>query len=130
MIVGYILWEVPFAVIGALLFLKMFALNLSISAAAGIIVVIGVSFLTGMMFIPESIALGDTLKVLENKLKSIAISSAVAIIGLLPASFSQGIGSETAKPFAVSILGGLITSFIFSVVIIPALLASKTSQVK
>lgn len=91
-LVGYTLWEVPFSLVGSLALLKVFGLNLSISAAAGIIVVIGVSFLTGIMLI---------------------------------SAFSTGIGSETAKPFAVSILGGLVTSLLLTLLFLPALLSQK-----
>lgn len=121
-LVAYTLWEVPFSVVGSLLFLKIFGLNLSISAAAGIIVVVGVSFLTGIMLLLEVVKAQDPWKGLHEKVRSIFISSGVAIIGLIPASFSNGIGSETAKPFAVSILGGLITALIFTVLVLPALI--------
>jgi len=46
----------------------------------------------------------------------------VAIIGLMPASFSHGMGSETARPFAVMIMGGLITSLFLSLTLLPAFL--------
>ena len=127
-LVGFILWEVPFSITGSLFFLKLFQLNLSISAAAGIIVVIGVSFLTGIMLISETVAVNDSWLALKHKLRSIVISSGVAIIGLIPAAFSTGIGSETAKPFAVSILGGLITSLILTVLILPAMMEKKSTS--
>jgi cobalt-zinc-cadmium resistance protein CzcA len=50
------------------------------------------------------------------------LSSGVAMIGLIPAAFSHGIGSETAKPFAVTILGGLFTSLLLSLLVLPAIL--------
>lgn len=122
MSVFYILWEIPFAAVGGLLFLRLFGLNFSISAAAGAIVLVGVTILTGMMLISEWVHQGDIYRALKEKGKSILISSGVAIIGLIPAAFSNGIGSETAKPFAVIILGGLLTSLIFSLVILPAII--------
>ncbi|MGZ3743370.1 MAG: efflux RND transporter permease subunit, partial [Pseudobdellovibrionaceae bacterium] len=126
--VGYLLWQIPFSSLGGFLFLKLFGLNFSISAAAGAIVLIGVTFLTGMMLISEWIQCGDIWHALKEKGRSIIISNGVAIIGLVPAAFSQGIGSETAKPFAVMILGGLTSSLILSLLVLPALISSKTKS--
>lgn len=125
-LVGYLLWEIPFAAVGGFLFLRLFGLNFSISAAAGGIVLIGVSFLTGMMLISEWIHQGDIWLALKEKGRSILISSGVAIIGLIPAAFSHGIGSETAKPFAVMILGGLISSLLLSLVALPVVIENES----
>ncbi|PWU18343.1 MAG: hypothetical protein C5B49_07280 [Bdellovibrio sp.] len=119
--VFFILWEIPFSLLGAFLGLRVLGLNLSISAAAGIIVLTGVSFLTGMMLIEEWSRGGSMLAALQQKGRSIFLSSSVAIIGLVPAAFSHGIGSETARPFAVTILGGLVTSLLFTLTLLPAL---------
>jgi cobalt-zinc-cadmium resistance protein CzcA len=86
------------------------------------VVLIGVTFLTGMMLISEWVHTKDAGKALEEKGRSIIISSGVAIIGLMPASFSHGMGSETARPFAVMIMGGLITSLFLSLTLLPAFL--------
>ncbi|MGE5084879.1 MAG: efflux RND transporter permease subunit [Bacillota bacterium] len=128
--VGYLLWEIPFAGAGGILFIRLFGLNFSISAAAGGVVLIGVTFLTGMMFITEFSKTGDAWKALSEKGKSILLSNGVAIIGLVPAAFSTGIGSETAKPFAVMILGGLVSSLILSLTLLPGLVAVSDSSHK
>ncbi|MBV9080373.1 MAG: efflux RND transporter permease subunit, partial [Elusimicrobia bacterium] len=57
----------------------------------------------------------------------ILLSSGVAIVGLIPAAFSHGIGAETARPFAVMILGGLVTSLVFTLTLLPALLEARSS---
>lgn len=123
-----LLWEIPFSLIGGLAGLRLAGLNLSISAAAGGIVLTGVSFLTGMMLISEWNTTGNAWAALKEKGRSIIISSGVAIIGLVPAAFSHGIGSETARPFAVMILGGLISSLILSLIVLPALLERRTKE--
>lgn len=120
--VQLLLLEIPFGVLGCLAGLAMWGLNLSISAAAGVIVLIGISLLTGMMFISDWIKTKDAWLSLKNKGLSILISSGVAIIGLIPAAFSTGIGSETAKPFAVAILCGLISSLFFTLFLLPRVL--------
>jgi cobalt-zinc-cadmium resistance protein CzcA len=120
--VGLLLWELPFAALGGLAALRVAGLNFSISAAAGGVVLIGVSFLTGMMLIEDWVHGRGPWEALREKGRSILLSSGVAIIGLIPASFSHGIGSETARPFAVMILGGLVSSLVFSLVLLPALM--------
>ncbi len=127
--VGIVVWEIPFSALGALLALKIGGLNLSISAAAGGIVLIGVSLLSGIMLLSDYKITKSIFKALENKIRGIVISNSVAIVGLIPAAFSHGIGSETAKPFAVAILGGLITSLIFTLTVLPALIG-KSKETK
>jgi heavy metal efflux system protein len=124
-LVQLLLLEIPFGVIGCLTGLALWRLNLSISAAAGVIVLIGISLLTGMMYISDWVKTQDAWASLNNKGLSILVSSGVAIIGLIPAAFSTGIGSETAKPFAVAILCGLISSLFFTLTLLPRILEKE-----
>lgn len=121
------LWQVPFGLVGGLGLLKFFGLNLSISAAAGIIVLVGVTLLTGIMVVSEWAKHQDAWKTLEESFKGVLLSSGVAIVGLIPAAFSHGIGAETARPFAVAILGGLVTSLFLTLTVFPAVL-NKTKM--
>ena len=121
-LVSLLLLEIPFGVVGCLAGLSIWRLNLSISAAAGVIVLLGISLLTGMMYISDWVKTKDAWQSLNNKGLSILISSGVAIIGLIPAAFSNGMGSETAKPFAVAIMCGLLTSLFFTLVLLPRIL--------
>ncbi|MBC7397174.1 MAG: efflux RND transporter permease subunit, partial [Bdellovibrionales bacterium] len=93
-----------------------------------LIVLIGVSFLTGMMLLSEWVHQKNAWRALHEKGRSILLSNAVAIIGLIPAAFSHGIGSETAKPFAVIILGGLVSSLLLTLVFLPGLLDREPSD--
>ncbi len=120
-----LLWEVPFCSLGGLAALRLAGLNLSISAAAGGIVMVGVSLLTGMMLISGWLHLGSAWDALKEEGRGILLSSGVAILGLVPAAFSRGIGAETARPFAVMILGGLITSLVLTLLVLPALLEAS-----
>lgn len=124
-LVQLLLLEIPFGVVGCLGGLALWGLNLSISAAAGVIVLIGISLLTGMMYISDWVKTQDAWLSLNNKGLSILVSSGVAIIGLIPAAFSTGIGSETAKPFAVAILCGLVSSLFFTLVLLPRILEKE-----
>jgi cobalt-zinc-cadmium resistance protein CzcA len=121
-LLAILLWEIPFATLGGLAALRLAGLDLSISAAAGGIIRIGVSFLTGMMIISAFVKTKDASKALMEKGRSILISNGVAIIGLLPAALSHAIGSETARPFAVAILGGLAASMTLSLTLLPVFL--------
>lgn len=128
-VVGLLLWQIPFGAFGGFLFLRLFRLNFSISAAAGAIVLIGVTLLTGMMFLSEWLQHKSAWTALREKGRSIILSNGVAIIGLIPAAFSGGIGSETAKPFAVMILGGLISSLLLTLWVFPALVSKHAPQI-
>jgi cobalt-zinc-cadmium resistance protein CzcA len=120
-----ILLEIPFGIVGSLVGLTLFGLNFSISAAAGVIVLIGISLLTGMMYLSDWIETKDAWLSLKRKGLSILLSNGVAIIGLIPAAFSNGIGAETAKPFAVAILTGLISSLALTLILMPRILEKE-----
>lgn len=129
-LVSLLLWEIPFSLTGGLILLKIFGLNLSISAAAGAVVLIGVSLLTGMMLITGWRSTGSSWSALHKEARGIILSSGVAIIGLVPAAFSHGMGSETAKPFAVTILGGLMSSLICTLGVMPAIIHQRKFETK
>ena len=118
--VGLVFWQLLFSLPVGLAFLKLFNLNLSISAAAGAIVLMGISFLNAIMFISEFKHTNTIDQTIKDATKGLVLSNLVAIVGLIPAAFSTQIGSETAKPFAVIILGGLIGSLVFTLVLLPA----------
>jgi cobalt-zinc-cadmium resistance protein CzcA len=122
-------WEIPFVLIGSLTLLMCFGLNLSISAASGLVVVLGLALLNGMMYLEKYKEHMNALKALEESGAGIILSASVAIAGLVPAALSKSIGSETAKPFAVAILGGLITSLILTLVLLP-IFAHQTGKGK
>jgi len=124
-VVGLLLWEAPFALVGGLAALHTAGIYLSISAVVGGIVLIGVSLLTGMMLLSGWLHYGSAWTALENEGRGILLSSGVAIVGLVPASFSHGIGSEIARPFAVMIVGGLLSSLLFTLTLLPALLTQS-----
>lgn len=125
---GLALLELPFGVIGSLIGLFLWRLNLSISAAAGVVVLLGISLLTGMMFLTDWIETRDAFLTLKRKGLSIVLSNGVAIIGLVPAAFSNGIGAETAKPFAVAILCGLVSSLVLTLVLLPRILERESPR--
>jgi len=120
----------PFTLIGGLAALGLAGLNLSVSAAVGFIAVAGISVQNSVIMAEEvlmRIKQGQSTAeaILEgavSRLRPILMTALMAGLGLLPAALSQGIGSETNRPFACVIVGGITTGTIFMLLILPAAL--------
>lgn len=101
----------------------------SISAGVGFIAAIGVSIQNGVIILSSLKKMKPLYKnkcrVLLNasliKLRAVLIASSVAILGLVPAAISNGIGAQSQKPFAIAIIGSLISGTLFSIFLIPVL---------
>jgi cobalt-zinc-cadmium resistance protein CzcA len=124
-----ILLNVPFALIGGILALLFTGINFSISAGVGFIALFGVSVQNGVILVNifhENLKKGMKLKeaVREgaiSRLRPVVMTALMASLGLLPAAISSGIGSETQKPLAVVVIGGLISATVLVLLILPAL---------
>jgi len=124
-----ILATVPFTLIGGLAGLALVGLHLSISAAVGFIAVAGISVQNGVIMVEQIIALqrqGSALDaaVIEGatqRLRPILMTALMAGFGLLPAALSHGIGSETQRPFAVVIVGGIVSATLIALNLLPLL---------
>lgn len=120
----------PFTLIGGLAALGLAGLNLSVSAAVGFIAVAGISVQNSVIMAEEVImrlrqGQSTTEAILEgavSRLRPILMTALMAGLGLLPAALSQDIGSETNRPFACVIVGGILTGTIFMLLILPAAL--------
>jgi cobalt-zinc-cadmium resistance protein CzcA len=123
------LLNVPFAAVGGLLALPVAGLDLSVSAMVGFIALFGVSIQSGVLLVErirELRRLGKPLReaVIEgsiSRVRPVMMTSLMAALGLLPAAISTGVGAETARPFAVVIIGGLITATLLSLFLLPIL---------
>jgi len=101
----------------------------SISAGVGFIAAIGVSIQNGVVILSSLIhqskitkeGVTGLLKGSIQKLRPVLTASSVAILGLLPAAFSNGIGAQSQKPFAIAIIGGLFVGTLFTIFLIPLL---------
>lgn len=101
----------------------------SISAGVGFIAAIGVSIQNGVVLLASLIhhskitqnGVSGLLKGSVQKLRPVLTASSVAILGLLPAAFSNGIGAQSQKPFAIAIIGGLFVGTLFTIFLIPLL---------
>ncbi len=124
-----ILATVALASIGGLLVLLITGTNFSVSSEVGFLALFGVSVQTGVImleYINQLRARGNTVvdAAIEGavlRLRPIMMTMLVATLGLLPAAMSHGIGSDTQRPFATVIVGGLITNLAMSIFLLPTL---------
>lgn len=121
------LLNVPFALIGGILALHLTGMNFSISAGIGFIALFGVCIQNGVILISvfrNNLIAGNGLNysVMEgvrSRIRPVVMTALMGAIGLLPAAISTGIGSESQKPLAIVVIGGLITSTILTLLILP-----------
>lgn len=126
-----VLAMVPFTLIGGFAGLAIAGLHLSVSAAVGFIAVAGISVQNGVIMVEQVIEIARrgatrTEAILDGamlRLRPIVMTALMAGLGLLPAALSHGIGSETQRPFAVVIVGGIVSATIFTLLLLPVLLS-------
>ena len=127
-----ILLNVPLALIGGFVALWMFSIPLSVSAAIGFIALSGQAVLNGVVMLSgyqqlqaaghsvlDAVKLGSV-----QRLRTVLMTALLAMLGLLPMALSREIGSETQRPLAIVIIGGLITATLLTLVVLPALYVS------
>ncbi len=126
-----VLLNLGLAPIGGLIALLMTGEHFSVSTGVGFLALFGVSVQTGVVLIEyinqlrargfdvhEAVVMGST-----RRLRPIMMTMLVASLGLLPAATSHGIGSDSQRPFAIVIVGGLLTELFLSLVLLPAFYA-------
>ncbi len=124
---GLVLINVPFAIIGGIWALLITHTNFSISAGIGFIALFGICIQNGVILIsvfkknlqakiPMDEAIKDGVK---SRIRPVVMTALMAAIGLLPAALSTGIGSETGRPLAIVIIGGLTTATILTLLVFP-----------
>jgi len=124
-----ILTNVAMAPLGGLLALLVTGTNLSVSSGVGFLALFGVSVQTGVImveYINQLRARGYTIQrsAVEGailRLRPIMMTMLVATLGLLPAALSHGIGSDSQRPFAIVIVGGLLSNLLISIFLLPTL---------
>jgi cobalt-zinc-cadmium resistance protein CzcA len=126
---GLILVNVALAPVGGALALLVTHTNISVSSSVGFLALFGVSVQTGVImleYINQLRARGYTVEgaAIEGavlRLRPIMMTMLVATLGLLPAALSHGIGSDSQRPFAIVIVGGLIVDLVMSIFLLPTL---------
>jgi heavy metal efflux system protein len=126
-----ILLNVPFALVGGIAALWLRGLNLNLSASIGFIALFGVAVLNGIVLVSYINSLRQQgsaipLAVREgaaDRLRPVLITALVASIGFLPMAISTETGAEIQRPLATVVIGGLITSTLLTLYLLPALYA-------
>ncbi|HHO69537.1 MAG TPA: efflux RND transporter permease subunit [Gammaproteobacteria bacterium] len=124
-----IIANVPFATIGGLVALFISGQYLSVPSAIGFIAVFGVAMLNGIVLISfinelreKGMSVNEAVrKGAELRLRPVLMTASVAILGLIPMLLSSGVGAETQRPLASVVVGGLITSTLLTLVLLPVI---------
>jgi len=128
---GLVFLNVPCAVVGGIIALLITGTNFSISAGIGFIALFGICILEGVLLITAFKHNLERIKGLESPLytsiklgvndliRPVLMTALMATIGLLPAAISTGIGSESSRPLARVVIGGLLCATVFSLLIFP-----------
>ena len=122
--------NVPLALSGGILALFLRQMNFSISAAVGFVALFGVAVLNGVVLVShmkqtllkEKEANLDSVAVraAHSRLRPVLMTATVASLGFIPMALSQGMGAEVQRPLATVVIGGLVTSTLLTLLVIPA----------
>lgn len=126
---GLVLLNVPFALVGGIAVLWLRGLNLSLSASIGFIALFGIAVLNGVVLVTHLNALREEGMELEeavrtgsrDRLRPVLMTALVASLGFIPMALSTSPGSEVQRPLASVVIGGLVTSTILTLAVLPAL---------
>jgi heavy metal efflux system protein len=130
---------IPLALTGGVLALWIRGIPLSISASVGFIALSGIAVLNGLVMVSfirqlraEGAALDDAItQGALTRLRPVLMTALVAALGFIPMAFNSGIGSEVQRPLATVVIGGIISSTLLTLLVLPALyrLSHQESQV-
>lgn len=120
---------VPLAAIGAILALRLTGTYMSISAGVGFIALFGLAVKNGILLVSfvnelrhEGLSLSRAVyRGAVTRLRPVLMTATIAAVGLLPAALSNEIGAQTQKPFAIVIIGGLISCTFLTLYVLPAI---------
>ena len=124
-----ILVNVPLGLIGGIFALLLTGIPLSVSAAIGFIALFGQAVLNGVVMVSYFNQLQDdgvdsyeaVLRGASTRLRTVLMTALLAMLGLLPMALSHGIGSETQRPLAIVIIGGLVSATLLTLMVLPTL---------
>jgi len=124
-----ILATIPFALVGGVVGLDVAGLNLSVAACIGFIALMGQVVLNGVVLVSqinalraEGMRLGAAVEAgATRRLRAVLMTALLAALGLLPAALSTEIGSETQRPLAVVVIGGLVSATLLTLLVLPVL---------
>lgn len=124
-----ILGNIPFAMVGGLISLWASGEYLSVPASVGFIALLGIAVLNGLVLVSgfrqlryEGMTMAQAVRVgAERRLRPVLMTASITAFGLVPLLFATGPGSEIQRPLAIVVIGGLITSTLLTLVLLPIL---------
>jgi cobalt-zinc-cadmium resistance protein CzcA len=124
-----VLLDLPFALIGGVMALYISGLYLSVPASVGFIALFGIAVLNGIVLLSyitqlkeEGRTAGEAIiQGCSNRLRPVLMTATITVLSLVPLLFAQGPGSEIQRPLAVVVVGGLISSTLLTLLVLPVL---------
>ncbi|HDZ58867.1 MAG TPA: efflux RND transporter permease subunit, partial [Ignavibacteriales bacterium] len=124
-----ILSNIPLALVGGIVGLWLTGQNLSVPASVGFIALFGIALLNGIVLVTymnqlmkEGLPVDEaSIRGASLRLRPVLMTALAAALGMIPLLFSTGIGSEVQKPLATVVVGGLVTSTVLTLLVLPAL---------
>ncbi|HEY1215946.1 MAG TPA: CusA/CzcA family heavy metal efflux RND transporter [Bryobacteraceae bacterium] len=121
--------NIPFALVGGIAALWLRGINLNLSASVGFIALFGVAMLNGVVLVSSinhARAMGEStydavLSGARRRLRPVLMTACVASFGFFPMAFSRSAGSEVQRPLATVVIGGLVTSTLLTLLLLPVL---------
>jgi heavy metal efflux system protein len=140
---GLVMMNVPFSLVGGILFLYLRGINFSVSAAVGFISLFGVAVMSGVLVIaeinrrrrtnPDLPARNAIVEGALAQLRPVLMMVVVAMLGMVPAARATGIGSDVQRPLATVVVGGLLSTLFLTLLALPslyALLARRQERIR
>ena len=124
---GIIFLNIPFALVGGMVALAVSGEYLSVPASVGFIALLGIAVLNGVVMVShfnERIARGESLHDVvrlgsERRLRPVLMTAVITALGMLPLLFATGPGSEIQRPLAIVVTGGLVSSTLLTLLLLP-----------
>lgn len=124
-----VILNVPFALIGGVIALWLRGMYLSVPASVGFIALFGVAILNGLVLISTINKLREDgqplrqaiLQGADTRLRPVLMTALVATLGFMPMALSTGSGAEVQKPLATVVIGGLVTSTLLTLIVLPVI---------
>lgn len=124
-----IILMIPFAMVGGMISLALSGEYLSVPASVGFIALLGIAVLNGLVMVSyfrqlreDGMALSEAVRRgAERRLRPVLMTAAIAAFGLVPLLFASGPGSEIQRPLAIVVIGGLVSSTLLTLILLPIL---------
>jgi cobalt-zinc-cadmium resistance protein CzcA len=127
---GLVLLNVPFSLVGGIIALYLRGINLSVSAAVGFISLFGVAVMSGVLLIaeinrrreqaPEANLQATVIVSALAQMRPVLMMVIVALLGMTPAAYATGIGSDVQRPLATVLVGGLLSTLVLTLLALPS----------